>query len=70
MSRNFTQLYLHCVWGTWDRLPLVTRDIQDIVYAAIAKRGCGCGMSVRVRVRVRDVGADADADADTFKNTP
>jgi putative transposase len=38
MSRNFTQLYLHCVWGTWDRLPLVTKDIQEIIYAAIAKQ--------------------------------
>ncbi|OUL31147.1 transposase [Nostoc sp. T09] len=38
MPRNFTQLYLHCVWGTWDRLPLVTKDIQDIIYAAIAKQ--------------------------------
>mgnify|MGYP001795685387 FL=1 len=36
MPRNFTQLYLHSVWATWDRLPLVTPDIQDIIYAAIA----------------------------------
>ncbi|AFY54654.1 transposase [Rivularia sp. PCC 7116] len=44
MSRNFTQLYLHSVWATWDRLPLVTEDIQDIIYAAIAKqcRDLGC----------------------------
>jgi putative transposase len=32
------QLYLHCVWGTWDRLPIVTKDIQDIIYAAIAQQ--------------------------------
>ena len=38
MHRNFTQLYLHLVWGTWDRLPLVTPDIQDVVYAAITKQ--------------------------------
>ncbi|MEO1373162.1 MAG: IS200/IS605 family transposase [Cyanobacteria bacterium J06635_10] len=44
MPRNFTQLYLHSVWATWDRLPLVTPDIQDIIYAAIAKqcRDLGC----------------------------
>ncbi|MCT7989143.1 IS200/IS605 family transposase [Laspinema olomoucense] len=36
--RNFTQLYVHCVWGTWDRLPLVTPDIRDIVYGAIARQ--------------------------------
>jgi putative transposase len=38
MPRNFTQLYLHGVWGTWDRLPLVTADIQNIIYNAIAKQ--------------------------------
>lgn len=38
MHRNFTQLYLHWVWGTWDRLPLVTPDIRDVVYAAITKQ--------------------------------
>ncbi|MFB8791522.1 MAG: IS200/IS605 family transposase [Potamolinea sp.] len=35
MHRNFTQLHLHCVWGTWDRLPLVTPEIQEIIYSAI-----------------------------------
>ena len=44
MHRNFTQLHLHCVWGTWDRLPLVTPDIQEVIYAAIVSqcRQLGC----------------------------
>ena len=46
MSRNFTQLYLHCVWGTWDRLPLVTKDIEDIIYGAIAKQSSELGCTV------------------------
>ncbi|MBU7581832.1 MAG: IS200/IS605 family transposase [Nostoc sp. TH1S01] len=37
MRANFTQLYLHYVWATWDRLPLITPDIQKLVYAAILK---------------------------------
>jgi REP element-mobilizing transposase RayT len=37
MRANFTQLYLHYVWATWDRLPLITTDIQKLVYAAIIK---------------------------------
>ncbi|MBD2493712.1 IS200/IS605 family transposase [Nostoc sp. FACHB-280] len=37
MRANFTQLYLHYVWATWDRLPLITPDIQRLVYAAIIK---------------------------------
>ena len=35
MRSNFTQLYLHCVWATWNRLPLIVPDIQKVVYAAI-----------------------------------
>lgn len=35
MRSNFTQLYLHCVWATWDRLPLIIPDIQKAIYAAI-----------------------------------
>ncbi|OWY64360.1 transposase [cyanobacterium TDX16] len=37
MRANFTQLYVHCVWATWDRLPLITLDIQKLVYATIIR---------------------------------
>jgi putative transposase len=37
MRSNYTQLYLHYVWATWDRLPLITLDIQKLVYAAIIR---------------------------------
>jgi putative transposase len=37
MRANFTQLYVHCVWATWDRLPLITPDIQKLVYATIIR---------------------------------
>ncbi len=46
MTKNFTQLYLHCVWGTWDRLPLVTPDIQNIIYNAIVKQCNDLGCTV------------------------
>ena len=35
MRAPFTQLYLHCVWATWDRLPLITPALEQPVYAAI-----------------------------------
>jgi putative transposase len=40
----FTQLYLHCVWATWDRLPLITADYEAQIYASIATkcRELGC----------------------------
>ena len=28
MRRNKLVLFLHLVWGTWDRLPLITPDIE------------------------------------------
>jgi REP element-mobilizing transposase RayT len=37
MRSNFTQLYLHAVWATWDRLPLITPDIQKNIYGAIIR---------------------------------
>ncbi len=38
MRAPFTQLYLHCVWATWDRLPLVTSTVEQPVYAAIISK--------------------------------
>ncbi len=35
MREPFTQLYLHVVWTTWDRLPLITPAIQPRLYGAI-----------------------------------
>src|SRR5205823_2487053 len=34
----YTELYLHCVWATWDRLPLVTPEVEPQIYAAIASK--------------------------------
>jgi REP-associated tyrosine transposase len=35
MRAPFTQLYLHCIWATWDREPLVTAEIEQPLYAFI-----------------------------------
>ena len=35
MRTPYTQLYLHCVWATWDRLPLITPKIERALYTAI-----------------------------------
>jgi REP element-mobilizing transposase RayT len=32
------QLYLHLVWATWDRLPLITSEVEPRLYAAIAAK--------------------------------
>jgi putative transposase len=38
MRAPFTQLYLHCVWGTWDRLPLITPENEQAIYASIRSK--------------------------------
>jgi len=38
MRAPYTQLYLHLVWATWDRLPLITEVIRPRLYAAIAEK--------------------------------
>ncbi len=35
MRAPYTQLYLHCVWATWDRRPLITPALESVIYAAI-----------------------------------
>ena len=32
MRRNKLEICLHLVWATWDRLPLITKDIQRDLY--------------------------------------
>jgi len=35
MSNTYMQLYVHMVWGTWDRLPLLVGGVKDAAYACI-----------------------------------
>lgn len=46
MRANFTQLYLHCVWATWDRLPLITPEIEHPLHAAINRCSQELGCTV------------------------
>lgn len=36
MRRNKLEVYVHFVWATWDRLPLVTPEIERDVYRYIS----------------------------------
>ena len=38
MRRPFTQLYVHFVWATWDRLPLITPQVEARIYNCIAAK--------------------------------
>ena len=35
MREPYTQLYVHLVWATWDRLPMLDRQLQPRLYACI-----------------------------------
>ena len=38
MRASYTRLYVHLIWGTWDRLPLITPAIEPRLYAAMAEK--------------------------------
>jgi REP element-mobilizing transposase RayT len=38
MREPYTQLYLHLVWATWDRMPLITPELQQPVYGCIQEQ--------------------------------
>jgi REP element-mobilizing transposase RayT len=38
MRTPYTQLYAHIIWSTWDRVPLITTEIQSRLYAAMADK--------------------------------
>lgn len=35
MRAPFTQLYVHLVWSTWDRMPVITAEIRPRLYGAL-----------------------------------
>ena len=43
MRRNLTAVYIHLVWGTWDRLPLLTDELLPAVYRAIGAKATELG---------------------------
>ena len=38
MHRPMCKLYVHLVWATWDRLPLIDGRIEPVIYASIAAK--------------------------------
>src|SRR2546423_15114338 len=46
MRAPYTQLYLHLVWSTWRRLPLITPELQRDVYASLAHQSEQLGADV------------------------
>jgi putative transposase len=46
MRHPWTQLYVHLVWSTWKRAPLITPDLQQRIYAVIQHQASQLGADV------------------------
>ena len=46
MRHPWTQLYVHLVWSTWKRAPLITPDLRQRVYAVIQHQASAMGADV------------------------
>jgi len=46
MRQPWTQLYVHLVWSTWKRAPLITPELQRRVYAGIQHQASLLGADV------------------------
>ena len=46
MRRPYLKVYIHFVWATWDRLPILTADIRERVFRAILAKCDELGCSV------------------------
>ena len=43
MRRNYAKVYLHLVWATWDRRPLITPDIRLPLYQSLHEQATRSG---------------------------
>jgi REP element-mobilizing transposase RayT len=46
MRQPWTQLYVHLVWSTWKRAPLITPALQPRIYAGIQHQASKLGADV------------------------
>jgi putative transposase len=46
MRKPYASLFVHLVWATWDRLPLITPDIQPRIYRCIQAEAFALGCEV------------------------
>jgi putative transposase len=46
MPASMTQLFIHYVWGTWQRMPWLEGDVRDIAYRTILAKCKAHGVQV------------------------
>ena len=46
MREPFTRLHVHVVWATWNRLPLITSQVEGAIYSCIRAEAESLGAEV------------------------
>ena len=59
MREPFTQLYVHLVWATWDRLPLLSPELLEVVDRAVRHECVALGVKVEAFGGVADICSSA-----------
>ena len=54
MSHNYSRLFYHFVWSTWERTPLLTGEVEAKAYAVIRAQ------SAAMNIKVLAIGGIAD----------
>lgn len=54
MAQPYVSLHYHFVWATWDRLPLLTPDVEAVVYASVYARCADLGVVPRALGGIED----------------
>ncbi len=54
MVRSLKQLYVHLVWSTWDRAPILTLEVRQWLHPALAQRARSLGAGIVVVGGVED----------------
>jgi len=54
MAHNYTRMFFHFVWATWDRSPLLVGEIEETAYAVI------CSQSTEMGGKVLGIGGIAN----------
>jgi REP element-mobilizing transposase RayT len=53
-ANNFIRVYIHLIWKTWDKLPLITDDVKAVVYRVMLSKAEAMACNVHAIGGVED----------------
>ena len=54
MPKSYQQIFIHLIWSTWDRMPLITDDIESALHKEM------CHQAQKLRCQVIAIGGTLD----------